>query len=330
MSKEDVLQRVFYDLKHGFGSQSDTLKKARRIDPTITAADVKDFVGKQAIRQRKRAPRYNSFVAFEPRQEFQMDLMDFGAQTAPRYGLVSVDIFSKKLCVVAIRDKTSELVAKGLDEVISKTGMPTDLMVDSGGEFSGAFATRVHWYGINLIVSRSPARFVERAIGTLKRMLFERTNTLGVQWHKVVGTVVERYNETKHSITKVAPDDAAEGHETEQIRERMASKATHNMKYVSIAAGDSVKIHIKPGKFAEYKSTFSRWSARVYVVSAVVWLGAQIAYKVDGMPNAILRHDLLKVAGVGGATAEQRALAARPLRPPPPPARRLAFKQPVV
>src|SRR5205085_305928 len=104
---------------------------------------------RQAVRQKKRVPRYNSFVASYPRQEFQADLADFGAGLLYRYGLFVIDIFSKKLAVVALPDKTSETTAQGLDIALKRLGQPVEFMTDEGGEFLGDFARRLEYYDIH-------------------------------------------------------------------------------------------------------------------------------------------------------------------------------------
>ena len=57
-------------MRRGFGSQAATLKAAREQNPSVTLADVKDFLGRQELRQTK------------------------------RYAFVAVDIFTKKLAAV--------------------------------------------------------------------------------------------------------------------------------------------------------------------------------------------------------------------------------------
>ena len=94
--REKLLGNVFYNPQTGFGSVEHTLKAARQQDPTITRQHVRDFLAKQELRQRRKPQGGNSFVADLPRQEFQIDLADFGERVVPRYGFVAIDIFSKK------------------------------------------------------------------------------------------------------------------------------------------------------------------------------------------------------------------------------------------
>ena len=102
--KEKVIYDTYYNSKTGFRSMPATYKAVHDKDASITRDDVKSFLKKQAVvqDQSQKGIKYNSFVSHEAREEFQVDLADFGQRQEPRYGLISVDIFSKKLAVVPI------------------------------------------------------------------------------------------------------------------------------------------------------------------------------------------------------------------------------------
>ena len=95
--KERVIYDIYYDSKTGFQSVPNTWKAAKAQDPSITREEVKAFLSKQAVvqDQSQKGLRRNSSVAHKAREEFQVDLADFGQRQEPRYGLICVDIFSK-------------------------------------------------------------------------------------------------------------------------------------------------------------------------------------------------------------------------------------------
>ena len=78
MAKERIIAEAFYDEKNGFGSVQHILTRARQKDPSITRGEVKAFLDNQEVKQRRKPLQVNSFVADLPRQEFQVDLADFG------------------------------------------------------------------------------------------------------------------------------------------------------------------------------------------------------------------------------------------------------------
>ena len=72
--KEDIISKVYYDRVYGFGSIEQTLKQALAQDPTIKREDVKRFLDKQEVRQKKKPLKQNSYVPFEAHDEVQMDI----------------------------------------------------------------------------------------------------------------------------------------------------------------------------------------------------------------------------------------------------------------
>ena len=166
---DSIISKVYYDVKSGFGSIEKTLKAAQLIDKTITRNQVKTFLDKQNIRQGKKRRGDNSWIPFGPREEFQIDLADFGANPEYRYALVAVDPFTKKLSVVSVKAKHSEEVAKAFHTVLVELGVPNYIYSDEGSEFTGpAFKQKLDEFAIDPIVTSTAAPFAERAIRTLR------------------------------------------------------------------------------------------------------------------------------------------------------------------
>ena len=70
-TKEEITRKLYYD-PAGFGSIKNTLKDVRKIDPTITEAEVKEFI-ENNTEKKTNLKGYNSFIANEPKQEYQVD-----------------------------------------------------------------------------------------------------------------------------------------------------------------------------------------------------------------------------------------------------------------
>ena len=73
--KDSVIDKIYHD-KAGFGSMKTTLDDARKIDKTITMDDVKKWFDKN-VERKTNLKGYNSFVASEPKEEYQIDIMFF-------------------------------------------------------------------------------------------------------------------------------------------------------------------------------------------------------------------------------------------------------------
>jgi len=189
---DNLLAAIFYDKRTGFGSVESTFQAAKRQDPTIKKADVRRFIAKQEVRQRRKPLKVNGYVAKLPREEFQVDLLEFGKLAKPRYGFCCVDIFTKKGACIPIKKKTSDLTAEAMMKCFTELGYPTSVMSDEGGEFSGKFDELLGREDVRHIRSRTGGRFVERFIRTLKKPIFERRQALGGRWADHVEDVVDR------------------------------------------------------------------------------------------------------------------------------------------
>ena len=302
--REKLLAKVFYHPQTGFGSVEHTLKTARLQDAGITREHVRSFIAKQEIRQRRKPLKVNSFVADLPRQEFQVDLLDMGERSSPRYGFVAYDIFTKKGACIPITSKVATETTEALRKVFDELGYPVSIMCDEGGEFQGEFAKECKNEQVEIIRSRTGGRFVERFIRTLKMPLYERLKSLGGNWTHYIQPVVDKYNDSVHSATRYKPDDLTE-HEydmpmQEKAYQNQLSKAKFPVKHDSINNGDLVKIRVKPSGFGDHKETFNSWSKEVYTVERVA-SGAQDGqdvYHLTGYRRPLLRFELKKIEGV--------------------------------
>ena len=107
--KDKVIRNIYYDSEQGFGSVADTYKQAKKVLNTITQDDVKQFLGRQKIRQYKKSRGFNSYVADGPLQEIQIDLAIFTDSADDndgyKYCMVGVDVFTKHLWGVPLKSK---------------------------------------------------------------------------------------------------------------------------------------------------------------------------------------------------------------------------------
>ena len=107
--KEKVIRQVYYDVEKGYSSIQQTYKDSKHILKSITLTDVKDFLQKQSPRQTKRPRKWNSYVADEPLEEFQLDLADYSNSAEYNdgyaYALCCIDIFTKYAYCIPLKTK---------------------------------------------------------------------------------------------------------------------------------------------------------------------------------------------------------------------------------
>ena len=301
MSKGRIIAETYYDERHGFGSLQHTLQKAREKDSSITKAEVKAVLNKQEIKQQRKPIHVNSFVADLPRQEFQVDLADFGLHAGPRYCFVAIDIFSKKLFAMPLRAKSD--AADAVQPMFRELGYPISVMSDEGGEFKGDFAEHLHADLVEQILSRTGGRFVERVIKTLKMALHLRTQSFEASWYKYLQPVVEQYNERNHITTGAPPNKVAEKQYDmdyiENVHAQIQNRAKFPVKHPALKKGDYVKIRIKPKGYGQYKETFNSWTTKAYKVLGIDDnLDGGGRYRLEGYHRPLLRYELKKVQDV--------------------------------
>ena len=82
--------------------------------------------------------KFNSFVAPGPKHTFQVEMFNFKYERAvnfqsnppPPHGLIFVDVFTKQIQIVPLRDKKATSWKVALDTLIDKMGRPKIIMTD--------------------------------------------------------------------------------------------------------------------------------------------------------------------------------------------------------
>ena len=273
--KDNIISNIYYDLETGYGSVNSTLKQARVKDPTITLDDVKKWMSKQPNKQRKPyRGQGNSYVAPFARFEYQIDIMDMvSLQTQnnqPRYALVVIDIFSKLGDAQPLHNKDSISVYNALVIIFKKMGYPMSIYSDDDGAFKSKVKTFFDGEGINHIVTSTHANVVERWIRTLKNGIHDRVRFTKGKWEDMLKIVVNKYNNTIHSSTKLKPNEAHKDSNSPDVAFQLTVNSINKRKYPNINEGDEVKIYDSgQGKYANRKETKSKWSDTTYKVEKV-------------------------------------------------------------
>lgn len=313
MSKEQQISNIYYDPAEGFGSASDVLKRAKENDPTITMQDVRAFLKKQPNKQIRKHRGHNSYTAPFARFQYQIDIMDMVPLTRdkkkkgkevvivknnePRYGLVVIDIFSKRANVVPMKNKDGASVLPALKETFEKMGYPMSIYSDDDGAFKSVVKKFFDDEGIQHIITLTHANVAERFIRTMKNMIHDRVRFNRGSWTAMLKLALEKYNKTAHSTTKEKPIEAHKDENHMPVRVNQTLKEKNTRKYDTINVGDMVKVYQKGrGNYTDRKEYLSKWSNRSYRVQAIEYdaTGNRV-FKLQGLERRYLRHEVLKV-----------------------------------
>ena len=172
-TKDDIIEKAY---KEYFGSIADTTKEAKKLDKSITLADVKTWFNNRFARKTKQLQ--NSDIANHAYEEYQMDLFFMPESDGEEFntGLLLVDIFTKFATVVPVKSKQADDILEAIKQGFENMGkLPEMLYTDDEGSFHSKQA--VSYYRENKIkhlITRTHAPYAERAIRTIKAMLYKR------------------------------------------------------------------------------------------------------------------------------------------------------------
>ena len=174
------------------------------------------WLDKQKGRQTKPYKGFNSYVADEPLGKIQIDLADFTRSASEndghRYCLVAVDVFTKRLWGVPIKNKHPEECVRAFKEVLDKIGKPQQIYHDNEGSFSSTeFIILLNEHTIKQIIVSTKAPFAERAVQTIKNMIHTRIEGLDLpveKWVEMLPAILKQFNNKKHYTTGLIPNEA--------------------------------------------------------------------------------------------------------------------------
>ena len=309
LTREQVISNAYYDINTGFGSISDTLKRAKEVDPSITVQDVRNFMSKQPNRQIRNYRSTNSYTAPFARYQFQMDIMDMVPLTRdpevkiptdngePRYALVVIDIFSKLANVVPMTNKDGKSVLSALKDSFKKMGHPMVIYSDDDGGFQTVVKEYFNSEGIQHIITRTHANVAERFIRTIKNMIHDRVRFNKAGWTSMLPPALNKYNSTEHSSTKLSPNQAHKDSNNLKVRVNLTTREVNKRKYPELKEGDEVKTFTKGGgNYTSRKETMSKWSKESYTIEKINYdMTGTKTFKLQGMRKPFLRHELLKI-----------------------------------
>lgn len=299
MDKDEIISKIFYDLA-GYGSMKTTYEDARKIDKSIKYDDVKAWFEKN-VEKKTQLRGYNSYIANEAYDEFQIDLMFFNDLKDPEYngGLLMVDIFSKYTQVIPIQTKQVNDILEALKLGFKRMdGFPKVIYSDDEGALNSKEIQKyLKEHNISHIVTRSHANVAERQIKTIKDMIYKRIGKSDKRWVDVLYPALLTYNyKMKHSVTGMTPNDARKPKSQLEVKLNLEMHRKRSRIYPEIHVHDKVKLYKKKDKMD--KQHISVWTDNSYEVEKISQSHGQNFYHVAGRERPLLRSEILLVKNV--------------------------------
>lgn len=151
-----------------------------------------------------------------------IDLADMSLYTDEndniRYLLVVIDIFTKKLFVRTLKTKSMSEVSSNMESILKDIKhQVTNIISDNGSEFKNSqFKKVMTKYKINHYFTYSPMKacHAERVIRTIKMRIMKMQTLFGTfRYTDFLQKIVNDYNNTVHSKTKMTPNSIDKNHE---------------------------------------------------------------------------------------------------------------------
>lgn len=186
-------------------------------------------------------------------ERWQLDLMNttpFGPEDNDNFKflLIVIDVFSRRLAIVPLYDKSGREVAAATELLFMSTGkIPKTISTDSGAEFqSGDFRSLCRKYEIRqffTIPDITHASVVERVILTLRRkigkyMLHNGTN----RYLDALGAIVDGYNNSLHTTISMSPAEASGSLANRQIALYNLTRKLNREKRKTTPVNDDVEV----------------------------------------------------------------------------------------
>ena len=296
MDKNQIISKIYLD-PAGFGSNASTLAEAKKYDPTITLKDVQEWKNKHTERKTN-LKGFNSFIAEKPFQEFQIDLFFLRDLQKDDFmgGLLFIDIFTKYVVVIPIHTKQPDEILQALKDGFEKMGgKPETMYSDNEGSFNSNIVKKyLKDNNVRQIYTLGHAAYAERAIRTIKSMIYKRVEHTKQKWTDVLYSVLLTYNvKNKSSITGMTPAEAKKPGNLVDVGSQLELHRIHKRKYPTINIGDHVRLLRKKKHFD--KEHISTWSATIHKVIGIVDSMGQHFYKVEGYDKLLMRSEILLI-----------------------------------
>ena len=308
MSKEQT--KLLHDLyyKKGMLFGRDKLYKyiqTNHDDMKISRRQVAEWLSKQEIQQlykkHEEAKDIKSTVLKQPHIVLGIDLVDMQniEQKGIKYLLNGVDLFSRKLYSIPLKNKEAESVKKGFMLLLKKVKNIKAIRSDNGSEFiSDVFKDFLKSKNIKQVLS-SPHNpqsngGIERFNQTLKQLINKQLELKdGYNWvlnlQKLVdninNTIIDGINKTPNEIEKNPTLNELVHEKDKKIKANSISKQKYKV-------GDDVRIYIKDD---------GKWSNDIYKIDKVLKPKNEYSvyeYKLKDDNKKYFEEDLQKIIDV--------------------------------
>ena len=210
-----------------------------------------------------------------------------------RYIFIAIDNFSKYLFAIPLKNKYSQTITNEFSNILSTSKRkPIKIESDRGSEFYNSifqnFLKSKNIQHYSRYTDKGPS-IAERVIRTIRSLLKKPVFDKGrADWLSELPSVVEKYNNTIHSSTKMTPIQASKKVKEKEVFSNLTDDRVKRQPKFKL--GDLVRT-------ADIKKVFSKgdstnWSYKLYTITEVIH-DTIPSYRLDYLPERYNENLLL-------------------------------------
>jgi hypothetical protein len=181
-----------------------------------------------------------------------------------KYLLTVIDVFSKYGWIVPLKQKTGIAVAAAFETILMSGRKPGKVWVDKGKEFYNKNVRKL--FQLYSIENDEKSSVIERWNRTMKDKMYKYfTANSTRKYIDVLGDMVARYNNARHSSIKMTPIEASKQQNESTVYRNLYPDINDEPPVHKLAIGDKVRITKKKRTFE--KGYTARWTEEMFTIS---------------------------------------------------------------
>ena len=308
-----ILNKEFYENHNYFGRDRlfNLLRDKYGDEIAPSRRQIAEFLKNQEINQlyhpSKGKPKEIKSSMTTPGKILGMDLLDLQKFQVRgyKYLLNAIDMSSRFLYSVALKNKTDVEVLNGFKKIYNKSKIKA-VRSDNGSEFiNDKFTDYLKKNGIKQILGEASKPqsngMIERVNGVIKELIQKALEiNEKFDWERNLNKLIDNINNSQHSITGYTPNDIQKAFKNndkivlDSAHDKELKKKKSNISREVFEKGDLVRLYTPSDK------TRQSWSNEVYEIVRVYKPKKSYSvyeYKVEGFPDRFKEEELLKVVG---------------------------------
>lgn len=312
---EKHLKEVYYDPNHpaGFGGVDAVFQAVRSLHQNkgkVSKRRVKKWLSEQSTytlhKPVRRRFKRNKVLVYGIDHQWQIDLIDvqpFSRQNnSYRYILICIDVFSKYVWAVPLKDKRGPSVVDAFKKILKDGRKPHMLQSDKGTEFLNKHfqdllkENDIYFFTTN---NEGKCQIVERVIRTILSKMYKYFTYKNTRkYTDVLDEVISAYNNKHHSSIGRPPIQVNENNEKDVWNSLYGDTTKTDIQRQKFKVGDKVRLSMLTQPFR--KGYLPNWTEEIFTITHVI-NRKPIVYKLadfdgDEIKGTFYNQELQKVA----------------------------------